>query len=399
MMPYQNRNPSSTLNLLFDAVEFGFLARQSACGPEPVGAFRSALCGAGHSKASSDTRRVSLSVAVPGAGFNVEAELFVHAFGSDGLVIGSGSAIRINPMRMLRRHIGDQAAGPLSLDCNDNVVGPTIGRTAELLHVQLGLVARAIDALGDAIQAALPASSVLEAEELWIRSVEACVDIPVVRAVSAVRRLQQSAISGATRSTFDVYRAQAADEKGIPVVRWWPTEGGPVFKCYPKLDGIMRGEVVYPDRTAVRAGLSGRSVQSYLDGQQAIVLLLDAGAGLQPLLDRLVSHVEQVLENRHATLDLWDHLGGFVELAFGRLGAKGRPAGLASTRAAREQLEALLTTGTCRATGLPKAAALHAMFLRLVSAGVLARGGRGATYTLRPEWASAAEGVAALVLR
>ena len=150
--------------LLFDAVELGFFTQQERCGPDPVNAFCAALCAAGHTTRHRNTRKISVSVPIPNTCSSFEAELFVNQFGVNGLVIGSGSTIRINPIRLLRSAMGNEAAGPPGLDGKTNVVGVTGGRTGELLPVQLTCVRAAIDALAEAINAALPSSAVWVAE-------------------------------------------------------------------------------------------------------------------------------------------------------------------------------------------------------------------------------------------
>jgi hypothetical protein len=390
-------DPASLPNLLFDAVEFGFFTKQATCGPDPVDAFRHALCRNGHSRPSNDTRRVSVSVPVPGSSYVIDAELFVRPHGDEGLVISSGSAIRINPLRMLRHMIGEESAGPIGLDGNDNVVGPTVHRANSLLGVQLGCISRAINALAEAINAALPQTSTDEAEEFWVRSAETCLDLPCSRPAGAVRGLQCSALGGATWTAIDLDRAQVEDVRGSPVMRWWRTEGGPGFKLYVKRGDLVRAEVVLQDRSALR-GLIGNPTCSYLDGSMAVCMLLEVGGASHPLLEELVRHFRCTLGEPRTALELGAHLEQLIVLAWGRGAKVGRRPGAASVRGACELLEALLTVGACHAIGLPKTSALRAVLDRLALAGVLVRGGRGASYTVAPEWASAANALGELLL-
>jgi len=390
--------PASLPNLLFDAVEFGFFTRQARCGPDPVDAFRHALCRSGHSRPSSDTRRISVSVPVPGSSYAIDAELFVRPHGNEGLVISSGSAIRINPLRMLRRKIGEESAGPIGIDGNDNVVGPTVHRASSLLSVQLGCISQAINALAEAIEAALPATSIGEAEEFWVRSAETCLDLPCSRPAGVVRGLQRSALGGTTCTVIDLYRTQVEDVRGSPVIRWWRTEGGPGFKSYVKRSDLVRAEVVLRNRSVLRA-LVDDPMCSYLDGELAVCLLLEVGHVALPLLEELVDHLHRAMGEPHSALELGGRLDELIFLAWGRRTGRGRTPGTMSVSAAYAALEALLTTGTCHAVGLPKTSALRVVLDRLSSAGgVLVREGRGAYYALRPDWAKAARRLAHLLL-
>ncbi len=383
-------------NLLFDAVEFGFLARQSNCGSDAVRKFRHRLCALGHAKPSNDTRRLMVKVPVPGSSCEIEAALFIGSAGEGGLIIQGKSAIRINPMRMLRHSMDGGQAGPVGLDGNDNVIGATVERASELLEQQLGLVAAAVDALAEAINAALPDEAECESEAFWVRSAEVCVDLPCHAASTIVRLMQRAALTGANQTTFDLYRVSAEDASGVPVVRWWRTENGPCFKFYAKGTEVARAEVGF-DRSALCRTLEEPS-KLHLDGCLAVRLLLEVADAGAPLLGELVAHVETGRRQGGSEIELRRHLYPLMRLADGRRGGKGRPPGEGSFSGALEALEALLSAGVCRATKAAGTSALRRVLDDLVRAGVLARSGRTASYTLKATWARAAERITASML-
>ena len=377
-------------NLLFDAVELGMFARVADCGENALTLFRHELANRGLLKRGNDPRILELAVPV-GPDGHVHAVLHVQEFGCDGLVITSGSSVWFNPLRLLRGKIGATSCGPIGLDRNDNVIGPTRDRARTLLRQQLNLVRSGLQDLVEAMEQSLPDGAQVVAQELWVRSAEVCLDLHCDRAISVVRCMQRAALPGAARAILDSYftRTQAEEIDGLPVVRWYRTLTGPAFKAYAKWGGLLRAEIACADRDAVSALMPDRPVAD-IGGAEGVDLLLDFARAAAPLLEELVDHVDRVAAGPLSAVDLIVALKPLVQLASGGKGGKGRPPSAASVASAWNGLDALLSTGVICAKGHRLESGLRTILERLAApGGPLVRHGHHAIYTLRPEFGAA----------
>jgi hypothetical protein len=244
----------------------------------------------------------------------------------------------------------------------------------------------------EAIEQSLPNGAEVVEQQLWVRSAEACLDLPCERAVSVVRYMQRAALPGATRTLLDGYfaRCQAEELDGLPVMRWYRTLTGHACKAYGKWEGLMRAEVACEDRDAVFQLLKERPIAE-IGGAECIGLLLAFGRAAEPCLAELVDHIDRAASAGQSISDLIVAIKLLVDLASRENGAKGRPSNVASIAAARHALDALLTTGVICAKGHRLGTAFRTTLDRLAAPrGPLVRQGHHAIYTLRPEFAAAA---------
>jgi hypothetical protein len=259
-----------------------------------------------------------------------------------------------------------------------------------LLARQFAWVARAVDRVvdllrGAAEQAAGPDGPTIPHESLWLRSAEACRDRHHPDAIAAVRRLQQTVLTGTTKRIADLYRCSAGLDQGIPAVRWWRARKGPVLKAYAKATDLLRVEVACPNREAVRALVPGSGTGD-IDGAVAVDHLAAFARAAASLLAEGLEHVEAVLADRRSPAELVLDLLPLADLAAGR---RLYERGMAPTRQARcealRMLGSLLETGEAWATGLDGNGSVRRTLDALAQpGGPLSRAGRPAHYTLRP---------------
>lgn len=372
---------------VLDAVEFGLFARFGNVPASAREELRRHLQGAA-GLTGAEAGRWHLAVPVVTEGRTVgtiDAVLFVK-FSGKQLVIGSGSSVRLNPLRWLRQLRGEQECGEKGLDGNDNVVGGTIADPAALQE-QLMLVRTAFDALARALMNGLPEDVEVIHDELKLRSAEACVDLGGPQARQNVQWLQRAALAEASSVECDIYRTSLRDGP-CPEVRWRLTATGPVNKVYQKRDELVRAEIACPDRRAV-AELCGR-LASTIGGDEAAEQLAAFADAADPALRRLVLHVLHASRASYSRSMLSLRLRPLRRIAdCDDAGTHGTPS-IESAAAAGSVLDDLITSGRFEATQIPKEWAVRKLLDRLCDEGVLAREGRRAIYCLHPSYAAAA---------
>lgn len=379
-------------NLLFDSVTFGVEAVVGGIAPEEFDALVAALRSACPPAARGRTgpvrggTRISASVPLPGVDATVEAEL-VWLRLNGGAHLSPASWIRVNPLTLLA--VAGEGDGASALDGRLNHIGPHPDDARDLLACQLALVVEAVEAVAGMIGAAFPDGTQVVREALWVRSAEVCRDLAVADAVGHMRRLQRTFLQGSVVRSADAYRRGALDEGGVPTVRWWRTRTGPTLKAYAKRPEMVRAEVSCPNRDAVAVAQGGRPVAEF-DGPQAAGLLSDLGAILEPFLDEVAGHVLGGVRDAARPVEALATLLPLVLLATGHREGRGAPPDPASVRHAGDALDALVASGACSLTGLPKGGAARRVLERLAEpGGPLVRQGRRAVYVLRQDLAAA----------
>lgn len=380
--------------VLFDAVSFGWSLDLLPVDRTLIAAFRGNLVRQGVVRKGSDAQRIRLAVPVGDGGRlgDLHAEIVLAGSG-DRARFRTNSSIDLNLMRMLRKDLG---LPPVldALDGNDNCIGPAEGHVGDLLGRQLAFVGQAFDALAACVNDALPDGAGCDAIRVWLRSAEVCSDISVNDAQLVCRWLQRSGFPGAIAARTDLYRSSADYRDGAHSVRYWRQQDGPAAKIYAKTPRLLRAEVVCKGRKAVRT-LGCDLHSDDVDGGDAKELLVRFGQATEGLHADLVAHARAAATGRRSIGDLLTSIASLIDLAAETPRGRGRTPGPKAREAASRALEDLFTHGFCDASGQRQGTALRVVLDGLCGpSGPLVRRGRRAVFSLRPEFARAADAIA-----
>lgn len=387
-------SPTRLPEVLFDAVTFGLRFDISPCSQRTMEEIRSRLTHNGLLTAGTDNHRLTLEVPLgDNAEFGFASVELVPSHGHPGR-FGSMSNIQINGMRLLRKAgYGDQSLA-LGLDGSDNFIGATASSTADLLPVQLELMAGAVNAVVRVLEYAVPEACEVKEIHLWLRSAEACLDLEVSDAPAVPRWLQRAGLPGVVRGCCDLYRASASEEEGLAVIRYWRQAKGPYAKIYAKALNLLRVEVVCVRREALRV-LGCKADGKSLNEETVKKLLLEFVQQAEPLLQDLRSHASEAAESTTSVDDLLQALSPLLEFRLGIRSPVGRPADASARDMAAQAIEALFSSGRFVAKDCRTGHALRRVLDELsTSSGPLIRSGKRAIFCLRPRFAQAGNSVA-----
>lgn len=390
----QNNSPKGLPEVLLDAVTFGLRFDISPCDLDTMQEIRSRLTEKGLLTSGTDSRRLRLQVPLGhDAEFGFASVELVPVGGRSGR-FGSMSNIQINGMRLLR-NAGYGAPSPgLSLDGSDNFIGATASSTADLLPVQLELMAGAVHAVVQALEYAVPEACEVTEIHFWLRSAEACLDLEVNDAPAVPKWLQRSSLPGSVRGCRDFYRASASEKEGLAVIRYWSQAKGPCAKIYAKALNLLRVEVACTRRDALRV-LGCKADGQSLNEDTVKTLLLEFAKKAEPLLQDLNSYAREAAENTTSVDDLLQALSPLLEFRIGIRASVGRPADASARAMAGQAIEALFSSGRFDAKDCRTGHALRGLLDELsTSSGPLIRSGRRAIFCLRPRFAQAGNSVA-----
>ncbi|WP_374470251.1 hypothetical protein [Phenylobacterium sp.] len=376
---------------VLDAIAFGVSGSIQPYRPGLPRLIRDSLIASGHQcEADEHPNRIVLLLSIEDD-VGLTAELVFSENPSQRRIeLTPNSELRINPMRVLARRLGPAAGLEGSLDGNDNHLGPTEGRGAEVLSEQEEVIRGAIDAFAQALSAALPPDVDFAEERLWLRSCEACTDLAVGDAVKVVEGLQHAVLSGTQRTVIDAYRVSVETGRSLTALRWWRQETGPCAKVYPKTENQIRVEVAAPNRRAMRVLDCGGDGE--VDGDNAVDLVRAYVAAVTPLLGEARNHVQAAASGADGSpVSLVRKLRPLFDLMEARETRVGRPTGAVVVFDAVRAASDLLTHGRFRAAHLRHGTTIRRVLDELSGPeGPLIRDGLGPVYSLKPRYARGA---------
>ena len=390
----EHNSPTRLPEVLLDAVAFGLRFDISPFSQSTMEEIRIRLAAKGLLTSGTDAHRLTLEVPLgSNSEFGVASVELVPANGRSGR-FGSMSNIQINGMRLLRKAgYGDMALG-LGLDGSDNFIGATASATADLLPIQLDLMAGAVNAVVQALEEAIPETCEVKEIHLWLKSAEACLDLEVSDAPAVPRWLQRSGFPGAARICTDFYRASASEEGELVAIRYWRQATGPCAKIYAKGPDLLRVEVACVCRKALR--VLGCKADGQSMGEEAVKMLLMEFAELSAaLLQDVHAHALEAVESTTSVDDLFVALWPLLELRMGFGASVGRPPEAPARDMAGQAIEAFFSSGRFLAKDCRPGYALRRVLDELSTlTGPLIRSGRRAIYCLSPRYARAAHSIA-----
>lgn len=309
-----------------------------------------------------------------------------------GLRIKDRSSLVLNPQKWLRAHLGGNAAcGPIGLDGNDNLIGAG-WELAPLLGQAIALVEEVLGQAVDVLDAAMPEQSNWWWQRVWLKSAEACRDIPVEDAIGSVCRAQHAAIVGSVGVVRRGYEPRAQERKRSTALSWLSGKSRPEYKVYAKRRDLLRLEFVCRDRAAV-VWFAGKSMDATnATGMRRFLTKFVIAAAAE--VDLLESHVRRALASAPDVVGLLVALAPLSAMAAGINTGRGPIAKELSMQAANDALGVIMTVGQYDASYLPSGIALRTVLEQLGrDGGPLLRRMDRSVYSLNPAFAASAQTV------
>ncbi len=324
---------------------------------------------------------------------SVGGRLSLSASPAGSVTAGGQTRLDLNMLGLLRDQIG-AAPGP-TLDGRRNVLGRVEAERPPLLRVQLATAADLVEQFRRACERA--ACSQVEMQ-LWARAAELNRDLPRRAAVDLAHRLANEPSPWHRVSWARHYAAPAdlhVDGHCVTVTWRNDREDAPVrMKFYAKTPDLLRVEVCFDNREAVRLGLGwggqARSDGDCADGPALASALEALARGAAPLLDAMEAHVARLDEPQRTVLELLAALAPLMRA--GASPPRRRPGPRPSDRTRAEvqgALYYLLVLGRYDASGLRSNGTVRIALRRIADEGGLLREprGRAALFTV-PPWFS-----------
>ena len=228
----------------------------------------------------------------------IKAELHLTFTLGTGWVLARSSKFIWNGMRHLRQQ-GHGTAAALSLDGNDNYIGPRTQEWPVLLAVQVKAFSHALPEVWKfiATSADLPPETPVPSVE--VRDVEVCRDEVAEDAVAQALELEATFPPGVTEQTrthYGVNKAARRTREGLGVL-WSQSVEKPVFflKAYAKMHDVLRLEGKYVEGDGVRELLG----VGYLDPASIAEC---REAPVSELLERVARRAAWDVDNLHGHL-------------------------------------------------------------------------------------------------
>ncbi len=318
-----------------------------------------------------------------GASVSLAGQLALVSDRAGQLRVRRSSHLLPDPMRALRSMLSNPLPrGPGGADNLAAAYEP--GAYRELLPLQLGAVAEAVDAFVAALAKAAGVSPRLLRGRVWVQQAEFCRDYPYPSeegeegaAEAYVRRLRDRPIRDGRHERGRYFAEQLSNELSVS---WHEgTKTAPERKVYAKRPDLVRVEVSLRSRgavTALQKRLGAPGSGSSLLGAAAADELALLARGAEALLEEAVGVLDEGLE-------AVPRAGAEFLLAFAPLlrlvsppprapGAAGRPQRADVEPLARRALERLLAEGKFDMRGVPPSHKVLLALREMQAAGALA---------------------------
>lgn len=378
---------------LFDPVEYGLLLRLQQTGSSArarliAGLQAAGLLRSGHPRVG--PLRLTIEVPIRDDAIT-KAKAVLHLTElEDGLVITSGSSIKMNLQQALRaRHrIPDSV---VALNGDRNFSKPTAECDQSDLEVQLEAIGRCVDLLLRAILGSLPGCVIAE-DQLLLRKAEVGHDLICRNAEDVTRATCRVPLAGSRLASHTDYRF-TVEAGGSPTWHFTDRKRGPMRKGYAKLRGLLRTELSCLHRDAV-VWCVGHRRHAAFSFNGAVELALDFYHAAGKLCCDALDHVRAVSLGGRTMQELLVQMDGFRAIAERRRTGDGYTPSVDAAADAQRVLNALLSDGIVHAKGLRKGTKVRDELERLVApGGPLVRGATPGVYCLAPEYGLALPGL------
>ncbi len=301
------------------------------------------------------------------------------------LRLGQGkkaTVLRLNLMSALASTCGrDQI---IALDGGTNVCGPTSAMTPDAYDNQLHLLRVMVDRFFSLLEEA--AGGAVQGE-LMVRQAEVCRDMSLRNAIETVSNLDRVVLPGCGEAHPKLcYPAPGGDSvEAYYSLSWREDRKRPMLraKLYPKTLSLIRAEIVYDGRSAIReevATLGERARWGDLNGADGVMMVNQAFAAALPSLRAVIGLVTAVAGRQADYVDLLVALMPLLQVIKPPPSQTG-PKTTQTRATAKKAVRSLLQSGTCTVSGLdskhPVKLALYAMADE--AGGCVVRGGKRAS--------------------
>lgn len=241
---------------------------------------------------------ITFRLETPWGTVSIRAELHCTFTLGKGWVLARSSKFIWNGMRYLRQQGYGTAAG-LSLNGNDNWIGPRTHEWPALLVVQVKAFSWALAEVWRIIAASAGLSPQTSVPSVEVRDLEVCRDEVAEDAVAQALEMEATFPPGMTEQTrthYGINKAARRTREGLGILLSRSVES-PVFflKIYAKTPGVLRLEGKYVEGDGVRELLGVR----YLDPASIAEC---REAPVSELLERVARHAARDVDNLHGHL-------------------------------------------------------------------------------------------------
>ncbi|AVM72538.1 hypothetical protein MSR1_00080 [Magnetospirillum gryphiswaldense MSR-1] len=270
------------------------------------------------------------------------------------------TVLRLNLMSALASTCGrDQI---VALDGGTNVCGATSAMTPDAYNNQLHLLRVMVDRFFGLIEEA--AGGAVQGE-LIVRQAEVCRDMSVRNAIETVSKLDRVVLPGCGEAHPQLcYPAPGGGSvEAYYALSWREDLKTPMLraKLYPKTLNLIRAEIAYDSRSAIRAEvdtLGERARWGELNGSDAVKMVDQAFAAALPSLRAVTGLVTAVADPQADYVDLLVALMPLLQVIKPPPSQTG-PKTTQTKATAEKAVRSLLQSGTCTVTGLDSKHPVH----------------------------------------
>lgn len=308
-----------------------------------------------------------------------------------GIHCAGSSSLSFNPISLTRSLMFPDASEK-SIGGQTNFVPDPDLMDMEFLGRTFDMTAHVVDLARSTLEGLLPPGCHIANDRAWLRTAEAAHDFKHPNAFEITQVAMHSALNQSRFGQHDVYQAGATHGR-VPVARFKSSKTGEMTKVYPKTEGIVRVEISCPARGDVKK-LCGTEAAHFIGDE--IVELLDSFLTSAHEIGRIaLGEVRKLVEGAKPLPELARCLHPLLLAAEGHPIPGGYRLKQTDRPEAERAYQNLMFEGRHWAKSAKPASSLRRLLDSLCAEnGPLTKAPRGPWYSLKPQFAKAASGLA-----